>query len=125
MDIISPKFEKLLQEVDEATQSGLVAWEEGLDEDSYRIAKPYGTLEITREVNAFPLGGITYSAQLFDRGGSAVESAMSVDGGRSAPSESFPHAALFKSIFEGAARRVHGSEGVLDRMLAEFSGPRR
>ena len=121
----NPKFLKLLREILAATLAGEAPWREGFDEDTYRISKHYGMLEVHREQNRFPTGGMTYSAELIDQKGAVTESATTVDAPASTNGPGFPHVELLRSLFEAAAKSVRRSDAVLDQMLAEFTAKGR
>lgn len=119
------KFLKLLEEVRDATREDQAAWEESLDDNTFRITKPYGMLEVRREMNSFPSAGITYTAALIDDRGRVIEALMTVDGPKTSNGPGFLHVDLLRELYEAAERHIHRSDVVLDLMLADFAGKGR
>lgn len=117
----NPKFWQLLGDIQKATLAGKVQWHEGFDDDSYRLTKPYGLLEVARQGGPASHEDVTYLAELMDDRGQIAESATAKYGpGDSGAPESF-HFMLLETLFKAAQESAHPSGGVLDQMLADFS----
>ena len=120
----NPKFWMLLGEIQRATVAGETRWHEGFDDDSYRITKPYGLLEVSRRGESAAGEDLTYVAELMDDQGAIAASAiakMEVSSEHTSPSHEFTR---LESLFQAAERSVHPPGGVLDKMLADFSAKR-
>ena len=111
------KVLKLIRRLHEKTSSGQIQWSKTLKDDVYQAAFPEYAVRVRPGSSGFQ-GPESYILELYDSGGSLIESVYDSDFGEKAP---FAYK-LLNETYTTARRQAMGLDKAIDAILEEL-GP--